>query len=389
MDAIQTGIITLLKSAITGEKLALPDEFDIDAVYDTVHKHHMQPLIYAGAVNCGISPEKTVMQRLFQDYFRSLQLSERQMQALNGIFAAFDENEIDYLPLKGCLMKAQYPKPELRMMADADVLIRPGQYAKIVPIMESLGFKAGKDVQRHIEWNSDALFLELHKCQFTKKDRERFDYFGDGWVHAKVERGTRYKMDEINTFAYQFAHFATHFASAGIGCRHVVELWVYLRSHPHMDMMRLESIVKKLNLWKFYLNIQKMLSVWFEGAETDEKTEFFTQFIFSNGSWGTMRNAVLSAGVKDMGKSDAAIKGRLMYVWHYIFPPVRHLKKRYPILNRAMFLIPVMWFVRLVVKTVSGPAVWRSHIRKLHMLNADGLKERREFLKYVGLHGGE
>ena len=37
-------------------------------------------------------------------------------------------------------MKALYPAPELRVMGDADVLIRLEQYEKIVPLMEKMGF---------------------------------------------------------------------------------------------------------------------------------------------------------------------------------------------------------------------------------------------------------
>ena len=39
-------------------------------------------------------------------------------------FTIAEENGIDYLPLKGYNLKKLYPKPELRTMGDADVLIR-------------------------------------------------------------------------------------------------------------------------------------------------------------------------------------------------------------------------------------------------------------------------
>ncbi len=118
MDTVQKGTVTLLKSAITGQKLALPEGFDIAEAYQKTKAHHMASLIYAGAVNCGIDPQKPVMQRLFQGYCRALQINERQMRDLERVFAAFEDNQIDYLPLKGCIMKEMYPRPELRMMGD-------------------------------------------------------------------------------------------------------------------------------------------------------------------------------------------------------------------------------------------------------------------------------
>ena len=64
--------------------------------------------------------------------------SEKQLEAVNKIYAAFDKNGIDYLPLKGCNMKYLYPKPELRSMGDADILIREEQYKSIKDIVSPM-----------------------------------------------------------------------------------------------------------------------------------------------------------------------------------------------------------------------------------------------------------
>lgn len=37
---------------------------------------------------------------------------------------AFDAGGIDYMPLKGSILKDLYPRHEMRMMGDADILIR-------------------------------------------------------------------------------------------------------------------------------------------------------------------------------------------------------------------------------------------------------------------------
>ena len=50
------------------------------------------------------------------------------------------------MPLKGCNMKALYPSPELRVMGDADILIRVEQYDRIRPIIQSLGFEEYGDI---------------------------------------------------------------------------------------------------------------------------------------------------------------------------------------------------------------------------------------------------
>ena len=64
MNTMQQGVITLLRSAITGEKLALPEGFDLEGAYPELKKHHMDAMLYEGAVRCGISKQLPVMQQL-------------------------------------------------------------------------------------------------------------------------------------------------------------------------------------------------------------------------------------------------------------------------------------------------------------------------------------
>jgi len=385
MNSTYKGIITLLRSAITGEKLLLPDAFDIDQAYSEIKRHHMTAPAYTGAVNCGIDQNKAAMQQLFQNYCKALQVSERQMRTLERVFSTFDERRIDYLPLKGCNMKALYPKPELRMMGDADVLVRTEQYERIVPIMNELGFSEEFEDEQHFVWKSDSLCLELHKRLIKPNYKGQYSYFQNGWQYAQANEDTRYAMDAEHTFAFLFTHFARHYASAGIGCRHVVDLWVYLRSHSQMDEAYLAAVLKKLDLWEFYQNIRKVIAVWFEEAEPDEKSDFITNIIFSNGSWGSSGNAALSDGVWNMRKSDSAVKIRLQYIWHLFFPNIGSLEGKYCVLQKHPWLLPAVWCVRLLRKLGSVRTVWSKHRNNILLLNSEKLASRKEMLAYVGL----
>ena len=80
------------------------------------------------------------MQGLFQTYCKMLLHSERQMADVKRIYKAFEENNIDYMPVKGCNMKSLYPAPEMRVMGDADILIKLDQYDKVEKVMNELGF---------------------------------------------------------------------------------------------------------------------------------------------------------------------------------------------------------------------------------------------------------
>lgn len=206
---------------------------------------------------------------------------------------------------------------------------------------------------------------------------------------ARLEQGTRYAMDTEDTFLFLFTHFAKHYSTAGIGCRHVVDLWVYLRAHPEMDQARIRQAMERMKLWKFYQNILKTTVVWFEGAEPDEMTDFITKWIFSNGSWGSAVNAALSRGVRDMGKSGNAVQSWVLYIWRYIFPKRIYMQERYTVLKKAPWLLPVMWCVRFADKLMSVRTLWSKHSKKLKILTREKLETRKHMMEYVGLDSDE
>lgn len=385
MNTTQQGILALLKSAVTEQPQPLPDGFDIEAAYPLILRHHMVTLAYDGAVRCGISPQLPAMRRLFQGYCKALLVSEGQLRELGRLFNAFEENGIDYMPLKGCNMKSLYPKPELRMMGDADVLIRLEQYGKIVPIMESLGFSARSESDHELVWQTDSLYLELHKRLIPSYNVDFHSYFGNGWQLAKRERGSRWAMTAEDTFIFLFTHFAKHYRDGGIGCRHVADLWVYLRSNPDLDWTRVYAGLERLKLWEFCENITRLLDLWFGGGPSDAKLDFITEFIFASGSWGQMEDRTVSVGVRDMRRTGRAAEGRLRYIWRTMFPGVGVLRQKYTVLQKAPWLLPVVWLVRPFYKLIWERGSLDRHKRAVENLTQEKLDTRHRMLNYVGL----
>jgi len=386
MNTMQEGIITLLKSAITQEALELPEGFDLRAAYPLVQKHYMFTLIYDGAVRCGIDRKSEVMGKLFQDYFRALRVSERQMAQVERIFRTFDENGIDYMPLKGCKMKALYPKPELRLMGDADILIRMDQYEQIKPMMRELGMTADHESDHELVWKNDSLYLELHKRVIPSYNKDFYAQMGDGWHLAKVRQGTRYSMTAEDEFFYLFTHFSKHYRDGGIGCRHVVDLWVFLRSHPELDEAQVKQELEKLQLLEFYENIRRLITVWFDDGVSDEKSDFITDVIFANGSWGTAENRVLGISVRTAKyRAIGTTKSKTVYVLRRMFPTVDEVKGQYPILCHKPWLLPVIWIVRLFTKLFIDKGTVARQRKLVAALKPENIESRQQALNYVGL----
>ena len=385
MDQVQQGIIALLAAAVTGEQRPLPEEFALETAHDILCRQSLIPLAYQGAYLCGIPANSERMQQYRGVYLQNLLRSERQMRAVEEIFHAFQARNIAYLPLKGCCMKALYPQPEMRVMGDADILIRPEQYPEIAAVMESLGFVFRREDDHVYDWYSDALHVELHKSLVPPRDEDYFSYFGDGWQRAVSQQGSRYAYSAEDTFVFLFSHFARHYRSAGIGCRHVVDLYVYLRANPGLDEAYLVSELSKLHLLRFYDNVRRLLLVWFCGETADEITELITAFVFSGGNWGTMEAGMYANEVQKAKKRGQIHHSGYHAVMSALFPPKSSLTYRYTVLRKAPWLLPVIW----VVRWTDILLLRRDNIKKrlgiLKSLNNDTILTHRQAMEKVGL----
>ena len=377
---MQQGIITLLKSAITQESYDLPEGFDLAQAYPLAKEHQIATMIYDGAVRCGISKSDPTMQKLFQVYCKALMVSEAQMREVNRIYAAFEENQIDYMPLKGCIMKAFYPRQELRLMGDADILIRKEQYEKIAILMKELGFEAADESDQDYTWKSQFLSVELHKNLMPQESPDFYRYFSDGWALAHREAGTRYAMNEMDFFLFIFVHFTKHFRLAGIGCRHVVDLWLLLKNEIIKEQQLLQKELENLHLWVFYQNICKMIAVWFDGAPNDEKAEFLTQTIFNSGSWGTKESMLMW----ELRQSQET-KARLAYILHRIFPSYQTMCNEWKPLQKYPVLLPIAWVWRLIYKLFCHRTSFADHQKNISRFSEEYITDQRRMLKEIGI----
>lgn len=345
MDVTQKGLLTLVKSALDGKGYDLPAGFSLEAE-DTIalmKKHHLMALIYPGAVNCKIPSDNPIMKQLFAFYCKHMVFSEKQMMALGRVFQAFEEHGIDYLPTKGCNLKALYPKPEMRSMGDADITIRREQLESIDELMPRLGFTPAERGTGTVVWDSPALHLELHMHMNSFYNQK---YYDDVWERVKVIEGHRCGFNTEDTFIHVFNHFARHYRCGGIGCRHLIDIYVLRRAYPKMDEAYILEEMKKIHLQKFYKNACDLLEVWFGDAAFNESTLAIHEYIFNSGSWGSVASHATAKQVEIANESGEVSNFRSKAILKTVLPDFESMKGRYPILEKAPFLLPVTWLLR-------------------------------------------
>ena len=384
MNITQQGVLVLLKSAVTGTAGQLPGEFSLEEALPIIRSHQLVTLAYAGAVHCGVPPMAPVMQQLLSRYGKLMLHGERQMKTVERICAAFEAQGIDYMPVKGCCMKPRYPSPELRIMGDADILIRMEQYERIRPLMLELGFEEVLTSDHELIWKRPELYLELHKRLIPSYNEDYYAYFGDGWLLGTHRRGHCYSMAQEDEYIYLFTHFAKHYRDGGIGCRHVMDLWVMRRWMQEPDDCYIRRELEKLGLERFHENMMRLLDHWFEDGAADDVTELISQFIFSSGSWGGLENHVLAMEARNLNRTKPG-QLRRNAIFRTIFPGAGQLKYRYPILQRRPYLLPAVWVWRWIDTLLFSREKIGRQKRRLDMIREGSVTAYQRSLDLVGL----
>lgn len=386
MTPQQSGFLTLIKSAITNTEYSVPDGFDVGKAFLDAKTHGIVSMIYYGAVNCGLDKEYEVVKKAVRDVYMDIAVSEMQSAEIKRLTDSLENAKIDHMPLKGTRMRGLYPKPEMRRMGDADILIKEEQYDKISALMETLSYSRGYTSDHEFAWDKQALHVELHKRLIPSYNKDYYAYFGDGWKLAKIknENSCRYSMTDEDEMIYLFTHFAKHYRDAGIGVRHLVDLWVYRINHPNLDEKYICEELKKLQLYEFYKNILTTLAVWFEDREGDEKTDFITEVIFTSGEYGKSEAGISSAILKDMKDGSGKFGVKLKRIKSAVFVGYEQMKEIYPILKRVPLLLPIMWGRHLVRRLVEKKNPLDS-VKKRLDVDTDKAREYQKTLNYVGL----
>ena len=386
MDLFQRQALTLIKGALTGERYTLDEALDMDALLKLAGKHKIGALMYYALHNAGYDAEP-VTQQLFFHCCRYMAVSEGQMAMLERLFAAFQQRQIDYLPLKGVLLKGIYPTPEMRRMSDADILFRREQYDAIKEVLIDLGFTYDYETDHEWVWKHPSLLLEMHKRIVPRRDQDLYRYFGNGWAHAvaDAEHPHRYGFTPEMQFVSLFVHLVKHYRGGGIGLSHMIDLWVFRRHHPELDEAVVRTELDKVYLGEFYANVWETLQVWFEGAEATDKTDFITNVIFENGVYGTRERAHLSYVAKAGHGEHARKNSYISKLLRLVFPPKGALQIKYPVLRRCGLLLPVVWVVRWVDALLFHRKRIAQRNTELQRTNAESVQQFEQALRYVGL----
>ncbi len=382
-DILATGelIINAIKGQLKGEKYAFPDDTDFAKVQKLAERHKVVPLIAPSVIDSDVASDE-IKAKFKKELFRCAArhaAQEKEAEELSEIFA---QNEIKHCFLKGTKVSRFYDNPDMRFMLDMDVLIEPQKCQQAADILVERGY-----IYDNYEDEKDAgyvkkpfLNFELHKE--LKYDYDKgYDYYKGALERMVVgENGYAMNMTDEDFYVYIISHSAHHFESAGTGIKSIVDHY-YLseKLKPVCNSKILAQSLETTGLTKFSQCMDNLCEYWFCDGVGDDGVKEVADYIMLSGVFGNQTNYYLSGVIK----GDYSDK-KSSYFLSRLFLPYKLMKKRYPILKKLPFLLPVFWIVR-ILSALKDKDKYAKEASEISSVEDSATERQAEFLKRNGL----
>ena len=328
---------------------------EIDALFGLSKAHDMEHLVADALSRQGLLVgDSEAVKKFGKAQMIALFRYERINYDYREICRVLEESQIEFLPLKGALIRDFYPAPWMRTSCDIDILVREESLESAISVLtDKLSFKWNGEREYHDVslFSPGGVHLELHFS--ILEHTEQLDrVLSQVWEHASALADERYQMRLTNEFFifHHIAHMAYHFISGGCGIKPFLDLAV-MKDRIELDVAKLRALLDQSELWEFYESALALTDVWFFGAQPSDLTERMQEYIMTGGVYGTLENRVAVG----QGKTG----GKLGYVLGRIFVSTDHLITSYPSLKRHRWLMP-FYQVRRWFDIVFGGRLKRS-----------------------------
>lgn len=362
---------------------------DWEQLYRICQYHKIEELVCYGLRKMpeAVQPPAEIMQKFSKSWEIGAAREAVQYFALEELSNAFEKEGIAFAPLKGIWMKQFYPEPELRMMADLDILFRPEQEEAVDRILVSQGYELDhRDNHHYVYFRKPFMNIEMHHCLFTYGEKGA-DYYKDVWARLRLQEGKAYsfRFSWEDYYIFMLMHFAKHCRSGGSGIRSIVDLWLFLeKMSEKLDWDNITGELGKLQLTDFERHMKKLSSVWFREEPSDEFYNNLTEFLIGSGVYGTRENSRIYAVIEKNGNRRTMARGKFFIRLKYIFPSYRDMCLQYAYLERYPWLLPAAW-IRRILRTVFRRKGTAAKVLRSVRVNEKKAQRNQEIFNALGI----
>ena len=349
MNKVQQQLITIIKSIVCGVPLPIGFSLeDPEEIYRLAKEHDVAHFVgYATEKGYVTLRDEKIRKAFQQKYYQVVWRITVIEDDIEKIKRTFEDSSIDFIPLKGAVLRGIYPEAWMRTSSDIDVLVH-SETIKIAEhvLKEKLNYEITSNGAHHDHVTAPSGFhVDLHFV-LTERDGKAKPYLDDVWSRCFLSHGKHheYVMEDEMFYLFHMFHAATHFQLGGCGIRILLDTWL-LNHKINFSKEKRKNILQASGLLQFAETIERISESWFSGAKVtgDEDIE---DYILNGGLYG---------GKQRVAAAQAQHKNRLLYLVRRAFPPAKTMKVvGYQIVEKWKILLPFCWIHRLFRGFIEG-----------------------------------
>lgn len=314
----------------------------LDSLCRLASAHDMTQVLGSALFKLGLSRDDA-----HYSFFRRAQIDavyrvEQLQYELARISELFEKCQIRHIPLKGSVLRAYYPRPEMRTSCDIDLLVDPADLDTAASALcDTLKYQKGKVGSHDVAFLSESgVSLELHYTLSEDKSHPKMQrVLSRVWDYALPEHeGACLCHLEWEFFVYyHIAHMVKHFEYGGCGIRTFTDLWVLRHRAPKFSDEKLERLLSDGEILTFAKYANMLSEMWFSSvhpnnAEDEALLSLMYDYLLRGGIYGSTENRVTVGRIKKSGS--------VAYIGSRLFLPYDNMKYDYPILQKHAILLP-------------------------------------------------
>ena len=330
------------------------------AFFYKISKYHsLRALFYQVLSNTKVNVDKEWFSKVEQDYLLNVRKSVSFAEERKALYQFLNEQDIDFLPLKGIIIKDYYPDEYVREFADNDILFDENKDKLIKEYFVNRGFEVELfRKSNHDVYQKKPFFnFEMHRALFgeTGDNAKILKYFKDYLDKAPIRENKEHYLSDEDFYIYFTAHSYKHYHNSGCGIRTLIDYYLYLKK-SNLDFDYINKELERLDLVDFSNQMRSISKKVFEEEELNDEEEQVLLYIASSGTYGTLEHSV-AKGVKE--------KGKFGYFMQRVFPPRLFYKYTYPWAYKCPILIPFAWLARFFRIVFKNPKKAKNELKTL------------------------
>lgn len=331
MNKLMVILLKAISSVIDKKEL---NEVEKQEIKDNIEElitfskaHSVENILYYATINLDLGHYTNILNNIHKKII--LKETTQEMEKLS-LSQTFKENKMKYMFLKGSILKYFYPSPDMRQMADLDILLDIKQRKMVKKIMKSQGYKLVMLDKDHHDVYHKLPFMNVEIHYHTINDKYNIDMYDKSEDYL-------YEMNNEDFYTYIIYHMYKHFNRAGTGIRSIIDLYLYDRKIN--DSINNEILNEKLNEHNLKDFKDQMLRVAFDWfGKVDIIMKKVSNYIASSGTYGNQENYM---------KYNLINQNKRIYFFRRLFPKVSSMKENFPILKKCIILLPFCYIYRL------------------------------------------